>query len=395
MEPLICPQCGGKITQYLPGQAFTTCSYCSTAFRIDQNKEKDVAPPVYEAAPSTGSRPELFVSVLIGVLVVFGALVFIGIVVSRRSTPAAPPYTPPRAVSPGSAASPVPSPVVTPNVNLLEFGGKGTGNGLFTGANSIAVDKQGRIYVSDDSLRVQQFNEKGEFISVLQVPEKTAHYRRARTINKIAVADDGKLYVAAGGAVLIYEPNSTDPFIIHAAPDYIQDFSLRSDGGLLLVSNNDEIETLIYVNKARKRVRAIDGFHTEAADAALSPRETGLSAIRLAVDGAGNIFSVYAFGDLGSYELNYNAEDLMIFGFTPEGRYVNKFVQSMSSCGIAVDNQSRVYVSGPSGLEVYTNTGQAAGGIADLANLNAFALDKDNNVYALIDDTVVKRPPVR
>jgi hypothetical protein len=60
----------------------------------------------------------------------------------------------------------------------LEFGGKGTGNGLFQDAGSIAVDKKGQIYVSDDTLRVQQFNDKGEFLKVIQVP---ANGRQLRT----------------------------------------------------------------------------------------------------------------------------------------------------------------------------------------------------------------------
>lgn len=390
MEPLICPQCGGRITQYLPGQAFTTCSYCSTTFRVESNKQKDVEPPVpvYESMPGSGPKPEVFVTVLIAVVLIFGGLVFIGVLGDTRPTRTPSAYSPPSA-RPGTSPSP------TPNPNLLKFGGKGTGDGLFKDANSIAVDKQGRIYVSDDTLRVQQFNERGEFINVIQVPEKTANYKRARTIDKVAAGDDGKLYVAAGGVILIYEPNSTEPFIIHAAPDYIQDFALRSDGGMLLISNNDEIETLIFVNKARKPVRRINGFHTDTADAVLSPRETGLAAIRVAVDGAGNIFSVYAFGDLGSYQLSYNAEDLMIFRFTPDGKYVNKFVQSMASCGIAVDNQSRVYITGPNSINIYSNTGQPVTAIAGLDRVAAFALDKENNVYAVVDNTVVKRPAVR
>lgn len=66
------------------------------------------------------------------------------------------------------------------------------------------------------------------------------------------------------------------------------------------------------------------------------------------------------FGDSGSYSLSYNTEELVIFRFTPEGRYVNTFVESMNSCGIAVDNQSRVYVSGKDSVNVYSGTGEQA-----------------------------------
>jgi hypothetical protein len=393
MEPLICPQCGGQITSYLPGQVFTICQYCSTTFRIDTNKERDVSlpPPVYKPIESEASiKPQYIIRVLAGVFAVFGIVILIALASGTRSS-RTPPYR-----TPYTAPSVTPTPSPTPNTNLLEFGATGTGDGLFKDANTITVDKQGRIYVGDDTLRVQQFDANGQFLRVIQVPSETKHYDRARTIDKIAAGDNGRLYVAVGGTILIYEEGSTEPdHTIHAAPSYVQDFALRSDGGLALIENDDKIETLVIVSKANKVLKHISGFHTNAADAALSPRETGLSAIRIAVDGAGNIFSVYAFGDLGGYSISYNTEELMIFRFTPEGKYVNKFVESMYSCGIEVDNQSRIYVSEGSEVDAYTNTGQPAGTIkGDLSGITAFALDKDNNLYVLMKDKVVKKAAI-
>ncbi len=292
--------------------------------------------------------------------------------------------------------SPRLSPTPTPNLNLLEFGGKGTGEGLFKDAGSIAVDSKGRIYVGDDSLRVQQFDAEGKFLKLWQIPSQTVNYKRARTINKIAVGNDDTLYVAVGGVILLYNQESGEPVhTIHNAPDYTQDFALRSDGGLLLVSNDDQIETLFFVNKNKKVTRRIKGFHTETADAAMSPYETGLAAIRIAVDGANNIYSIYALGDLGSYQLSYNPEDFMIFRFTPEGKYVNKFVQTMNSCGIEVDNQSRIYISEDKSISIYSNTGESLAAIDNLSGIDAFALDKQNNVYVVDDDRVIKRAAVQ
>ena len=393
MEPLICPQCGGQITSYLPGQVFTTCEYCSTTFRIDTNKEKDVSAPmpIYKPIESEARiKPQYFVPVLLGVFAVFGLVILMALASGTRS-----PRTPPSR-TPYTVASVTPTPSPTPITNLLEFGGTGTGDGLFKDANTITVDKQGRIYVGDDTLRVQEFDEKGQFLRVIQVPSETKHYDRARTIDKIAAGDNGKLYVAVGGTILIYNENSTEPDnTLHAAPSYLQDFALRSDGGLVVIENDDKIETLVIISKANKILKHISGFVTNTADAALDPPETALSAIRLAVDGAGNIYSVYAFGDLGGYSLSYNREELLIFRFTPEGKYVNKFVESMQSCGIEVDNQSRIYVSEGSEVDVYTNTGQPAGSIhGGLSGIKAFALDKNNNVYVVEKDKVVKRAPV-
>jgi hypothetical protein len=204
-----------------------------------------------------------------------------------------------------------------------------------------------------------------------------------------------ELHVQVGGVVLVYRNNSSEPYkAINFAPNPIQDFSFRSDGGKVFIVNDGKIETLFHIAASGKTIQKIPGFHTNTADAAISPQEVGIEAIRLAVDGAGNIFSVYAFGDLGSYQLSYNAEDLMIFRFTPEGKYFNKFVQSMNSCGIEVDNQSQIYISDINSIGIYAATGELVGMFPGLGRVDAFALDKQNNIYIVKDNLVIKRAAI-
>ncbi|HEX3102745.1 MAG TPA: hypothetical protein VHQ01_13165 [Pyrinomonadaceae bacterium] len=390
-KPLICPQCGGEIENYSPGQTMATCSYCGTRFLVDPRNEP--APPVYEPVEFSSPNPQATTAV-IALIVIFlvGGVIVTAFISGIKGT----------SQSRSGTAKPIASPVggkpvlaPTPNPNLLEFGGKGTENGQFQDANSIAVDKQGRIYVSDDSLRVQQFDDKGTYLRTIQIPAKTGNYDHARTIDKIAVGDDGKLYVAVGGVIQVYDENATKlSRVMEVAPDYIQDFALKSDGGMVMIYDNDRIETLIVVTKTGKITKRISGFHTKALDAALSPKETAIEAIRLAVDGTGNIFSVYAFGDLGSYSLSSNADELMIARFSPDGKFVNKFVQTMNSCGIEVDSQGRIYLSANDSIQIYSNTGETVSTISGLSVVNAFALDKDNNVYAIALDRVMKRAAI-
>ena len=125
------------------------------------------------------------------------------------------------------------------------------------------------------------------------------------------------------------------------------------------------------------------------------PYATGLAAIRIAVDGAGSIFSIYALGDLGSYDLSYNEEDFRIFRFTPEGKFVDKFVSTMNSVGIAVDSQSRVYISETGNIGIYSKDGKPFGSVPNLTGIDAFALDRQNNVYIVHNDRVVKRAAVQ
>ena len=84
----------------------------------------------------------------------------------------------------------------------------------------------------------------------------------------------------------------------------------------------------------------------------------------------------------------------MIFRFTPEAKYVNKFVQTMNSVGIAVDNQSRIYISDNDSIKVYSTLGEQVSTVPDLRGTDAFALDKQNFVYVLMNDKVIKRPAI-
>jgi len=394
MEALICPQCGGQITNYSPGQTFATCGYCSTRFLIAPPTPAVAPTPTYAAqdVPEFESLPEIasprLTSGIATVMIVgFGILVFFVFASIKNQNKSGKPLY-------GGTAKP--SPAAPSNPILLEFGGKGDGNGQFKDANSIAVDKYGRIYVSDDKLRVQRFDVSGHFINSIQIPANGPNYENARSINKIAVADNQELYVAVGGVVLVYGENPSKPLrTIQVAPDYIQDFALRSDGSSVMVSSSGKIETLLYVSKGGKIERGKVGFHTKAANAAMSPAETGVAAIRIAVDQGGNIYSVYALGALGSYSLSYNAEDFKILGFTPAGQYVYKFGQSMNSCGIAIDKLGGIYVSDMDSIQILDDKGKALSSITGIGRSTSFALDKDNNIYILADDKVTKRAAVR
>lgn len=190
MKPLICPQCGGKITEYSPWQNFATCGYCATRFVIEREKNPPTQiEPEFESAKTSNVTPNIFVIVLVSAFVIIGGAILLAVLTNKSKT------NPPNYVAQKNYPTPTPrvSPTETPNPNLLQFGGKGTANGLFQDAAEIAVDSKGRIYVADESLRVQQFDEKGEFLKVWQSPSQTNRYRRARTINKIAVDDRDRL----------------------------------------------------------------------------------------------------------------------------------------------------------------------------------------------------------
>src|SRR6187549_26508 len=144
IKPLICPQCGGEIKAYSPAATSAECTYCGTNFLIDK---KDRQPPAfhYESfeLPESGAKPGAIIALLL--IGIVGAIFLVAMYNNVKTPPA---------FVPTAAKSLTPKPAVpafpkeTPIPNLLEFGGKGTGDGLFQDATSVAVDKRGRIYVS-------------------------------------------------------------------------------------------------------------------------------------------------------------------------------------------------------------------------------------------------------
>lgn len=182
MKPLVCLQCGGKITGYSPSQNFAACAYCATKIVIEPQKPASQTISDKQTIKTSSLSLSVLVSLIVGACVVVGTIFFIVIpAVKKEPKPTLPVYNPPSYSAPTLRVSPSP----TPNPNLLEFGGKGIGDDLFRDADKIAVDEQGRIYVADETLRIQQSNEKGEFLKVWQIPTETQYYKRARSVRKI------------------------------------------------------------------------------------------------------------------------------------------------------------------------------------------------------------------
>lgn len=393
MRPLICPQCGGQIDEYVAGATFTTCEYCSTKFLIEPNKapKQPPAKPVdFDMPPTDVTEPFVkIIGVVIGVIVVVS---LISLLVFKGAKPGASSVS---SVPSVFRSSPTPSPTPEPDRAILRFGGTGAENGLFDDASSIAVDKQGQIYVADNKLRVQQFDAQGVFLKLLKVPANGRNYERARVIDKIAVASDGRLFVAVGGVILIYSQNwAAAPRVVHVAPDFIQDFYLKADGSMLAVADNDRIETLIYVNKNGGVTRRVEGFHTDALEASIAPLATAAESVRIAVDSAGNIFSVYALGALGSYSISHNTEDLAIARLTPAAKFVKKFDPVFNASALVVDQKNRLCISTRESVVLLDADGNNVGHFRANERIDAFTLDKDGYIYTIANNTVAKYEPV-
>ncbi len=384
MRPLICPQCGGQIDEYAAGTAFTVCEYCGTKFLVEENKLPRVAPPVVDAPElETDPQPQ-FAKVLGIALVAVAGIVVIAVLASK----------PPKGIVPTSAfvsktASPTPVALATPTPDaaLLRFGG-------FVDATSIAVDTQGRIYVADNKLRVQQFDATGALLKKLEVPQKGRNYERANVVDKIAVGANGRLYVAVHGVILVYGDNwNAAPHTVQVAPDYIQDIALKDDGSMIAVSTSDETETLLFVSRSGSITRRVRGFHTDPLNPAISPLETALELTRIAIDRQGNIFSVYALNAASYSSLSYNDEDLRVVRSTPNAKFVKAFTGPGKVAALVFDSSDRLIISDGSTITAYDLDGNNTAS-RSVGAMNTFAVDKDGNIYTVSDDAVAKFPRV-
>ena len=390
MKPLICPQCGGKVTDYHPNQMSVQCTYCDTKFIVTPEREE----PVPAARPlGSVNRQKVIIAAVGGGAFLFLVLMFgMVLVTNSRKTTVAKPLTIPAATPYPTVKLPAP-PASEPD--LLRFGGEGLGEGQFQEAGEIAVGSDGSIYVADESLRVQKFGPDGKFIKLWQIPKSTANYKRAEVIQKLAL-EGTRLYVLVGGVILIYEGEATEPSkAIHFAPQAIQDFALRADGGIYAIVNFDEIEVLVQMNRAGKVLKRTRGFLSEIAEPSVNPYETAIASIRVAVDGAGNLYSVFAFGDLGSYSASMDTDDFQIFRFGPDGRYINRFYKNYETTGIVADTRGRVYVSERNSILAIAPDGTLQGFAKNVPSVSSFNLDKDGYIYIVTRNEVIKRAPIQ
>lgn len=378
MKAISCPQCGSLIKHILPPQPIAECDYCGAKVIT---AEQSIMPEPFNDEAAKFRALENYVQprpaiqpifICIALIAAFSLVLFIVAIIPTKSRPIEP--------IPREPYKPIVFPTIAPKIDDDKlFGGKGTSAGLFNGANQIAVDKNGDIYVADETLRVQRFDESGKFLNLWIV--KGA---KNETIDKLAISANGEIDVLIGGEIVIYKGETGAQLrgLSDNRRHYIDDFVLTDNGGMIYVAESGGREEFVQV-KGRSIINRLDKILTKAADAKILTQ-----GIKIAVDGKGDIFSVYALGSLeGTFD--YNDEDLMTFHFARDGKFVNKFAAGLMPHAIATDNQSRVYILDSSQIVVYSSSGESVG-VKVTGFANAFALDDQNNIYTVSNETVRK-----
>ncbi|MBV9959881.1 MAG: hypothetical protein JO360_15755 [Acidobacteria bacterium] len=383
MKAFSCPQCGASLESRPIDSSTVECPYCHSAV---------IVPPELRPAPRNdhaeeeASKPGLSFVGKIGAII--GGTLFVLFLVIIFKPENNPKQSSSRPQSLLPQMSPKASPAPTPSV--LTFG-EGTGPGLFKDAQEVAVDGAGNIYVSDDTQRIQKFDAQGNFLKLWTIPTDTQYFTKIRGGPDRLLADrEGRVYAVIGGVVLRFD--GADGQFLGAArgSDYIYDAALKADGGMAIVSGQGEAEELVLMDAKGKATKRVHQFISSQLD-----KQIPVEAVKVAADGVGNIYGIYALGSIYG-EHYYDNEDLAVFKFAADGRYINRFSgggkepgQFDSPNAIAVDSHGFVYVCDlTQGIHVFTEEGRYLKSLATPFWAQGMAFDAAGDLLVVGDNKV-------
>ena len=377
-----CPKCGAPVTYEDAATLNNTrstvrCDYCHSQLIAPNELAGEPARVVriqFGVAPGGGKFPRWLwlvlgiplLSFIVAGLVALGILAPMFSSASRTIKEAGNPPSLPRSNPPAKENKNTFAPVV------LEFGSEGIGPGMFTDARSIAVDGAGRIYVGEyTGGRIQVFDSAGKFVSQWTVGD------RKTLLRGLAADRKGTVYVVHGGGIDRYRGETGEKLgQIEYGQSGFDDVTTTAEGGLVTAwhSNRDDIVVFDANGKLTRTIQA--AISSASGDSELS--------MRVAVDGAGNIYALGRFNDA-------------VFKFGRDGKFINRFGgggdqqgQFRAAYSIAVDGYGRVYVGDMKGIQVF----DANGRYLTILNLKGMAFglvfNDKNELFVVARDHVVK-----
>ena len=339
IKTLQCPSCGAPLEyDEAGGRETMRCPFCASTVMLPERpraRQQDIR--ISFGGPRAGAKgsPKAALVVLAVVLLVGGGIV-IGVInaISRAVTGI------PRSVAGTNTRTTLnpPNPPARAPEPQPFFGSEGVGAGRFKDARSIAVDAEGRIYVGEyTGGRVQVFDAAGKFVTQWTADPKMP--LRGMTADR-----RGNVYVVQSGAIKKYEGATGRPLGTVGAGGGYDDVFATPDGGLVAFARRpyDNVLKLDSSGQVKQVIEKAVSGQTDRSELA----------IRVAADGAGNVYALGEFNDA-------------VFKFSPDGRFQTRFGGDGDEAGlfrapgaIAVDNQGRVYVADFKGVQVFDPSGR-------------------------------------
>jgi DNA-directed RNA polymerase subunit RPC12/RpoP len=349
-----CPSCGSSLSLQ-KSTAEIKCQYCGNTVIVPKELRPPAQQPAFDEIPGSTAGGKSSCGVLAAGLILLGIIGVVGIALTGSLTGG----------SKSSAVKTLASPTPTGFAHVvLTFGGEGTAPGLFQDARHVAADVNGNIYVDDyRTLRVQRFDATGKYVSGWTVDQDLC-INKSATLDTLAADRSGSVFVHFCGSILKYD-GATGKLLAQFSGDhnnprnfYLTE-TLYPDGGLLVVASEStskgEVESLVRLD-ADGKVLA----HYPGVISAQSPSASIAMNLDPVVDGLGNIFVLHT-------------SEPAVYKISPDGKFVSKFgsvgkgIGQFDSWakGIAVDNQSRLYVTDATGIKVFDSNGAFLEGMSD------------------------------
>lgn len=384
MKTFNCPQCGASLEFERVDNPWVKCHYCASMVIVPAELRPTPPPPAREEPPAQHSdeAPKKIALAAVALLVVAGG---VGLLIAgnrpsnKNRIGLVPTFTP----------RPSPTPTPKPKFDGFEvaytFGGEGTGPGLFKDSMALAVDGEGRVCVSDETRRVQRFDTAGRFINTWNVPTQTKWYSRLRGgPRKLVFNERGEVYAVLAGVVLKLDGETGEVLGAAHGSDHIHDAALvPGGGGLLVVSQKGEDDELVLIGGDGRAARRTHRFVSSLLDKKLE-----VEALRVAAGAGGETYALYAIGGVAG-EHWYDDEDVAVFRFSHEGKYLSRFGGAGREPGqygppsaIAADAKGRVYVCEPfDKIHVYESDGRYVETLKTPHAVEALTFDSQNNLY--------------
>ena len=385
MKVFNCPQCAATLEFERLDKSWVRCQFCNSLVVVPSELRPPLPPPKDELKTSYGvsEQPKKVAFAAVVLLLVAGG---IGLLIATNR----PSNSNSRGLvnTSNTTRHTTPTPKPTPNLNgytlAYTIGGEGTGPGLFKDSLGVAVDGEGRVYVSDETRRVQRFDPAGKFLNTWSIPLETKWYRKLRGgPTKIIVNERNEVYAVLAGVILKLAGETGEVLGAAHGSDYIHDAALSPGHGLLVVSQKGDDDELVLIGGDKRAAWRTHRFVSSQLDKKLE-----VEALRVAAGAGGEVYSLYAIGGVAG-EHWYDDDDIAVFRFSPEGKYLARFGGQGREPGqygppsaLAADAHGRVYVLETfNAIHVYEPDGRFVRTLKAPHAVEALTFDAQNNLY--------------
>jgi DNA-binding beta-propeller fold protein YncE len=219
--------------------------------------------------------------------------------------------------------------------------------------------------------RIQVFDPAGKFVTQWTVGD------RKTLLRGLAADRKGTVYFVHGGGIDRYRGETGEKLgQVEYQQSGFDDVTTTADGGLVTAwqSNRDDIVTFDANGKHARTIPA--AISSASGDSELS--------MRVAVDGAGNIYALGRFNDA-------------VFKFGRDGKFINRFgsggdqpSQFRAAYSIAVDGYGRIYVGDMKGIQVFDANGRYLTVLSLKGMAFGMVFNDKNELFVVARDHVIK-----